>query len=107
MPATHPLIGAGAHSMDEHRTTEYQIKILAVFPSGAADTGDVALVQFFSWIAGEPSNRRLIPLKELATPVWKFFESIEDANDYYEHVARHRDEGIRKRLERAQKEPAP
>jgi hypothetical protein len=95
--STHPLIGAGAHSLDDAGTTQYQIEILDVFPSGASDTGDLALVQFFSWIMGEPTNRRLIPLKELATPTWKLFASMSDANDYYEHVAKHRDEKIRAR----------
>ena len=95
----HPLVNAAAHSLDEHGTTKYQISILDVFPSGSTEAGDLALVQFYSWMIGEPTNRRLIPLKELATAEWKLFASLEDANDYYEHVARHRDSTIRNRLE--------
>jgi hypothetical protein len=101
----HPLVGAAAHSLDEHGTTKYQIRVLEVFPSGSPEAGDLALVQFYSWIVGEATNRRLIPLKELATPGWKFFADLEDANDYYEHVARHRDEHIRRGL--TQKGTAP
>ena len=95
----HPLVGAAAHSLDEHGTTLYQISIVAVIPSGCGHIGDLALVQFYEWFVGEPTTRRLIPLTELATPDWKLFANLEDANYYYENVARHRDERIRKRVE--------
>lgn len=92
---SHPLVGAAAHSLDEHGTTKYQIAILDVIPSGASDVGDLALVQFYEWFVGSPTNRRLIPLKELATPEWKLFANLEDANDYYNNVAAPRDKRIR------------
>lgn len=99
----HPLIGAAAHMLDEHRTTKYQIQVVDVISSGADDTGDLALVQFYDWIAGSPTNRRLIPLKELATEKWILFINIEEANDYYNNVASHRDKAIRSRLEGGKK----
>lgn len=101
MTEQHPLVGAAAHSLDEHGTTNWQISILSVFPSGCPEVGDLALVQFYSWFIGEPTNRRLIPLRELATPTWKLFENLEDANSYYEHVAQPRDKHIRAKLARA------
>lgn len=97
---THPLIGAAAHSVDDRGHTVYQVRILDVFPSGSSETGDLALVQFYSWIMGEPTNRALIPLKELATRQWKLFADMEDANDYYENVASKRDAVIDQREEK-------
>jgi hypothetical protein len=96
----HPLVGAGAHMLDEHNTTKYQALIIDVIPSGCPEVGDLALVQFYEWMIGEPTNRRLIPLRELATEHWKLFSSLEEANDYYTSVASPRDKMIRARLEK-------
>lgn len=98
MTPDHPLVGAAAHSLDEHGTTKYQISILAVFPSGSLEVGDLALVQFYEWMMGQETNRRLMPLKELATPEWKLFANLEEANEYYKHVAGPRDKRIRERV---------
>jgi hypothetical protein len=100
MSGEHPLVGAGAHMLDEHRTTKFQVTIVAVVPSGCPEVGDLALVQFYDWIIGEPTNRRLIPLRELATEQWKLFASMQEANDYYANVASHRDDAIRAKLEK-------
>jgi hypothetical protein len=51
-------------------------------------------------MVGAPTNRRLIPLRELATEQWKLFASMEEANDYYTNVAARRDEAIRAKAEK-------
>jgi len=96
--AKHPLIGAAAHSLDENRTTLWQVEILDVFPSGSPDVGDLALVQYYEWLAGYPSTRGLIPLREMATRSWKLFPNMESATAYYKEVASPRDARIRERV---------
>jgi hypothetical protein len=98
--AKHPLIGRAAHSLDEHNTTLWQVEIVDVFPSGSLEIGDLALVRFYGWMTGHPTNDGLIPLREMATRKWKFFDNMECATDYFDNVARHRDEAIRSRLEK-------
>jgi hypothetical protein len=85
--------------LDEHRTTQYQVRIVDVIPSGCPEVGDLALVQFYEWMVGGATNRRLIPLRELATERWILFADMEDANDYYTNVASVRDKSIRARRE--------
>ena len=63
----HALLRAGVHFKDEHDRVQNQAAIVAVFPSGNTTIDDLALLQCFSWIIGEPSTQRLIPLVEIAS----------------------------------------
>lgn len=96
---THPLVGAGLHRKDADGVVQNQAQIVAVVPSGSSATGDLALIQHFDWIMGEPSTRRLVPLAELASgDRWVLYASIEEMNDHYERVDKRQNE--RKRRQR-------
>jgi hypothetical protein len=94
----HPLEGAGLHWKNEHGGVQYQATIIKIVPSGNANIGDLALIQYYEWISGTPSTQRLIPLVELATSQWVFYSSAEEMNDHYERVGRHQNEHIQRRL---------
>jgi hypothetical protein len=88
----HPLIGRGLHYKDAHDRVSNQAKVIAVMPSGTA-MGDLVLIQYYAWVAGEPSTQRLLPLTELASSDrWVFYENTEEMNDHYERIdsARHK-----------------
>lgn len=98
----HPLIGAGLHWRDERGYTQNQAMIVDVFPSGSPQAGDLALIQYFEWIIGERSTRRLIALAELASSdQWVLYSSVDEMNDHYERVDHHRNDHIRNAETRA------
>jgi hypothetical protein len=87
--AKHPLVGAGVHCKDKDGCVQNQAVILEVVPSGSS-VGDLALIQYFEWLVGEPSTRRLLPLTELASSDrWVFYADAEEMNDHYQRVDRH------------------
>ena len=84
----HPLVGAGVHFKDDKGEIVNQAMIVAVVPSNAAAVGDLVLLQYFSWIAGDPTNRRLIPLATLASSkAWALYKSVDEMNSEYEYVS--------------------
>ena len=95
----HPLVGAGLHYKDEHGRVLNQVSIVAVIPSNSA-VGDLALIQYFEWMSGEPSTRRLIPLSELASSDrWVLYSSVAEMNDHFQRSDEGRNSAITKRLE--------
>ena len=96
-PPKHPLVGAGLHWRDERGYTQNQATIVAVIPSGNAQVGDLALIQYFEWIIGGISTRRLVALSELASSEqWVLYSSVDEMNDHYERVDEHRNDHIRR-----------
>jgi hypothetical protein len=96
---SHPLIGAGLHYKDEHGRVLNQVSIVAVIASNSA-AGDLALIQYFEWISGEPSTRRLIPLSELASSDrWVLYSSVAEMKDHFERSDEGRNTAITKRLD--------
>jgi hypothetical protein len=92
----HPLVGRGLHYKDERGCVHNQATILAIVPSNSPEAGDLALIQYFDWLMGEPSTQRLLPLTELASSErWVFYENVEQMKDHYQRVDAHRDEHIR------------
>ena len=93
---THPLVGAGLHIKVDN-VVERQAHILAVIPS-SSPSGDLALIEFFGWMMGEPTTRRLISLAELATDErFVLYPSVIAMNEHYERVdsgqSQHRKKG--------------
>jgi hypothetical protein len=91
----HPLVGRGLHYRDEQGCVQNQARILAIVPSNST-AGDLALIQYLEWLMGEPSTQRLLPLTELASERWVFYENVEEMNDHYQRVDVHRNEHIRR-----------
>jgi hypothetical protein len=86
----HPLEGAGLHYKDENGYVQHQAVIVTVISSGNTTIGDLALIQYFEWVSGGPSTRRLISLSEMAsTDQWVFYSSVEEMKDHYERVDRY------------------
>lgn len=100
----HPLAGVGLHRMDEHGRVQNQAMVLDVISSGSTELGDLALIQYYSWIWGEPTTRALIPLREIATPTWVLYANTEDMNAHYSAVDARRNQLINDRLERERAE---
>jgi hypothetical protein len=91
----HALAGAGVFRLDADGAVDRQAMVVSVFPSGAAPVGDLALIQYFDWIVGQPSTRDVVPLAEMAVPGrYILFSCVEEMNDYWERIARHRTEAI-------------
>lgn len=87
LPLKHQLVGAGLHWKDRNGCVQNQAEIIAIIPSGCTIVGDLALIQYFDWIVGHSSTRRLIPLRDLAaSEQWVFYSSVEEMNDHYERV---------------------
>lgn len=42
------------------------------------------LVQLFEWLMGEPNIQKLIPANTMLVEDWKFYDSAEEMNAYYE-----------------------
>lgn len=82
----HPLVGAGLLSKNEDGSIKYQASVLEIIPSGSSTTGDLALIQLYEWIMGEPSTRLLVPLSELASSQWVVFSDVEEMSKYYGRV---------------------
>jgi hypothetical protein len=86
----HPLLGAGLHYCDDEGVVKRQAAIVAVVPSHGAE-GDLVWLQYFEWVSGAPSRRRLVRLAELASSErWVLYRTLEEMNDHYERVDRHR-----------------
>jgi hypothetical protein len=95
IPAKHPLVGAGVHWKDERGYTRHKATIIEVISSGSTQVGDLALLQYFDWIIGEPSTRRLVRLSELASSEqWVLYSSVEEMNAHYERIDRYQNENI-------------
>ena len=108
VPSRHPLIGAAVHRKDEHGRVENQAEIIDVIPSGSAEAGDLVLLQYYDWIAGQRSTRGLIRLRDMASAAWVFYADPAEMNEHYERVDSHRNERITLDLEkRAQSEKEP
>lgn len=99
-PKRHPLIGRGLHRLDADRCVLNQAVILDVFPSNSP-LGDLAIIQYFEWIVGEPSTQGIIGVDRLADPEWVLYSSAEEMNEHYERVDRHRIEHRNKAKVRA------
>jgi hypothetical protein len=71
----HPLVGYGVYDYGEGAkgTGREQAEILAVFPSGSVEGGDIAVLQYFGW--GYP--RRLVPVTELTNTRWELYEDVK------------------------------
>jgi hypothetical protein len=83
-PTMHPLIGAGLHYKGEDGCVENQGEIIAVIPSNNAAVGDLALIQYYEWVIGTASTRRLVSLADLAnSDRWVFYRSVKEMNDHY------------------------
>jgi hypothetical protein len=95
----HPLVDAGLHFKDEHGRVKNQGTIAAVIPSNNHNVGDLVLVQYFDWVMGFPSTRRLVPLSELTTDNWVLYESIKQMTDHYERTDGPRNDAINARLD--------
>jgi hypothetical protein len=101
----HPLVGRGLHYKDERGCVVNQAKILAIVASSNPGVGDLALIQYFEWMGGDPSTQRLLPLTELTVSSgsgaagserWVFYENVEDMNDHYERIDARRNEYLRR-----------
>jgi hypothetical protein len=89
---SHALVGAGLHFKDADDCVKDQAVILAVIPSGNSTVGDLALIQYFDWMMGDPCTRRLLPLSALAsTDRWVLYASVEEMKDHYERIDKYRD----------------
>jgi hypothetical protein len=89
-PAPSLLIGAGLHWKDVDGRVQRQAKVLAILESGSSTIGYLALIQYYEWLAGEPSTRRLVSLTELASSErWVFYASVEEMNDHYARIDSH------------------
>lgn len=64
VPPKHPLVGAGVHWCLPDGYVQNQASIVAIVPSNSP-AGDLALLQYYEWIMGEPSTRRLVSLARL------------------------------------------
>jgi hypothetical protein len=71
------LTGKFFHSVGlDRKTIEWQGTFL-----GLASPG-LYRVQLFEWIAGQPSEQRLVPATDMR--YWLIYESAEAMNNYYE-----------------------
>ncbi|MGH7049122.1 MAG: hypothetical protein ACREE5_00525 [Acetobacteraceae bacterium] len=92
----HPLVGAGLHRKGPDGDVVNQATVLAVMPSNNTSVGDLALIQYFDWILGDPSTRRLVSLVELAsTDRWVLYSSVDEMKDHYDRVDAHQNKHIR------------
>ena len=81
-PKPWAVVGCGVHVMhfEKPQTVQYQGHVVH-------QQGDRILVQWFSWIMGEPNYATWHTLDEVTQNKWRFFESIEHANSYFEAVS--------------------
>jgi hypothetical protein len=100
-PPQHRLVGAGVHFNDENDCVRHQAVILDIVPSNDAAVGDLALLQYFDWLMGNPTTQRLVALSEMASSEqWVFYTDYEEMNDHYERVDAPRNEFIRNALKK-------
>lgn len=100
---THPLVGAGLHFKSEEGEVLNQAHIVAVFPTNGTG-GDAALIEYFGWLDGGPTNRRLILVSELATDQrWTLYASVAAMSDHFERIDQHRNKWIQRQRDAAAK----
>jgi hypothetical protein len=95
-----PLIGSGLHFKLPNGYINEQAVVIDVTISGNVNVGRLVLIEYFSWLTGEATTRRLIPLTELATEQWVFYASVADMNASYEAEGKFRNEQIASEEER-------
>jgi hypothetical protein len=73
------IIGCGVHVMqtEKPQSVQYQGHVVQ-------QQGDRILVQWFSWIMGEPNYATWHTFDEITQNKWRFFENIECMNSYFE-----------------------
>jgi hypothetical protein len=88
------LVGRGFHSVDDRGRTNWQGAVLADLGGG------YFLVQLFEWFTGGSTTQHVIHIVEFAAktpsgnPRFRFFDSLEMANEYMDAWGRVRDEQI-------------
>jgi hypothetical protein len=98
---SHPLVGCCFMVRSPERRTLFEGVIRAIIPSGRADTGDLALVQYFEALLGTPNTLALISLAEMTTPhgtkherEYVLFEDNQQLREYCEAYQRPTEEHL-------------
>ena len=89
----HALVGSGLHFKRPDGYVMHQAAVMEVVASNSIQ-GDMVLIQYFSWFMGDPTTRRLIPMTELTSEQWVWYESVADMNEHWERVDSHSNERI-------------
>lgn len=82
---TFGLVGKVFHTLDEHGEVKHQGVVQAIVGD------DKALVQYFEWMAGIPSELEIVFINDMVSQTdhkglrWQFFEDLERMNFWYKH----------------------